>query len=151
MVRTPTAGTTAAQRGPLHRFQEDQADLERARELLAAGRERVDTDPRTAFELVHRAALRGAGILVTRANRSRRRKLPLNVWSALERMGPAERDRALALVPLVAERMRLERDPEALPEPELLERHLQDTAAHLEVIADLLLEDLPGPLTALAG
>lgn len=151
MTGSTTTPRGGARRCPLHRFDEDQADLERARQLLSAAREREVTDPRGAFELVHRAALRGAGILVARANRERRRKLPLNVWAALERMGPAERDRALSLVPLVAERMRLDRDPRAMPEPELLSRHLQDTAAHLEVVGEILLEDLPGSLTALAG
>ena len=45
----------------LARLDQDQADLERARQLLQQGRELAPVDPREAFELVHRAALRGAG------------------------------------------------------------------------------------------
>ena len=47
------------------------------------GEAAIADDPREAFELIHRAALRGAGIIVARANRDRRRRLPLNVWTAL--------------------------------------------------------------------
>lgn len=39
------------------------------------------------FERVHRAALKVAGLAIRRANAHRKRKLPLNVWVALERMG----------------------------------------------------------------
>ena len=62
----------------LARLDQDQADLERARQLLQQARELSAVAPREAFELVHRAALRGAGVLVARANRERRRALPLN-------------------------------------------------------------------------
>ncbi|MDN6301563.1 MAG: hypothetical protein L0J57_00730, partial [Brachybacterium sp.] len=61
----------------LARLDQDQADLERARDLLRQGRSQLEGDPRAAFELVHRAALRGAGVLVSRANRERRRPLPM--------------------------------------------------------------------------
>ncbi len=130
----------------LARLDQDQADLERARQLLQQARELTAVAPREAFELVHRAALRGAGVLVARANRERRRALPLNVWTALERLGGEEAERAEALGPLVAERTRLDRDSSALPDPRLLEQHLADTAAHLDRVAETLLEGLPVPL-----
>ena len=138
-------------RAHLARLDADQACLQRARQLLQQGRALSATEPRDAFELAHRAALRGAGVLVTRANRERRRPLPLNVWRALERIGGSAAERSAELTELVAERERLDRDPSAHPDPVLLERHLEQTARHLEQVADLLLEELPGPLTALAG
>jgi len=138
-------------RAHLAHLDADQACLQRARQLLQQGRELSATEPRDAFELAHRAALRGAGVLVTRANRERRRPLPLNVWRALERIGGSAAERSAELTELVAERERLDRDPAAQPDPVLLERHLEQTARHLEQVADLLLEELPGPLTALAG
>ena len=60
----------------LAQLDQDQADLERARELLRQGQELSPVAPREAYELVHRAALRGAGVLVARANREPRRRLP---------------------------------------------------------------------------
>lgn len=134
----------------LARLDQDQADLERARDLLRQGRSQLEGDPRAAFELVHRAALRGAGVLVSRANRERRRPLPMNVWAALERLGGQDAERAEQLGPLVAERMRLDRERSALPDPELLRVHLEGTGAHLEAIAQRLLADLPTHLTELA-
>lgn len=133
----------------LARLDQDQADLERARELWEQGDELRPVAPREAFELVHRAALRGAGVLVARANRERRRALPLNVWTALERLGGEDAERAGRLAPLVAERARLDRDGSALPEPALLEQHLEETAAHLAQISQRLLEDLPAHVTDL--
>ena len=135
----------------LARFDEDQASLQRARDLLAQGRARIGQDPRGAFELIHRSALRGAGVLVARADRSRKRKLPRNVWIALERIGGEAAERAIQIRPYVAERVHLERDQAAQPDPLLLRRHLEETAQHLDRIADLLVEDLPAPIAALAG
>src|SRR5690625_3660406 len=135
-------------RAHLARLDADQACLQRARQLLQQGRALSATEPRDAFELAHRAALRGAGVLVTRANRERRRPLPLNVWRALERIGGSAAERSAELTELVAERERLHRDPAAHPDPVLLERHLEQTARPLEQVADLLLEELPGPLRA---
>lgn len=135
----------------LARLDQDQADLERARQLLQQARELSAVAPREAFELVHRAALRGAGVLVARANRERRRALPLNVWSALERLGGEDAARAETLAPLVAERTRLDRDQSVLPDPELLEQHLAQTSSHLDRVAERLLEDLPAPLAEPAG
>lgn len=134
----------------LARLDQDQADLERARDLLRQGQALAEEDPREAFELVHRAALRGAGVLVARANRERRRALPLNVWAALERLGGQDAERAERLGPLVSERMRLDRDAAARPEPELLGAHLAETAAHLDLVSQRLLEDLPTHLADLA-
>lgn len=130
----------------LARLDQDQADLDRARDLLRQGSALLEIAPRESFELIHRAALRGAGVLVSRANRERRRALPLNVWTALERLGAEDALRAEQLAPLVAERARLDRDGSALPDPELLHRHLEDTSAHLERVAQRLLEGLPAPL-----
>ena len=135
----------------LAQLDQDQANLERARHLWAQGSELSRVAPREAFELIHRAALRGAGVLVARANRARRRALPLNVWTAMERMGGEDAQRAEDLAPLVAERMRLDRDCSALPDPALLERHLGETAAHLDRISQRLLEDLPAHVTDLAA
>ncbi|ATG55329.1 hypothetical protein CFK41_11555 [Brachybacterium ginsengisoli] len=152
MTRTMTRrGTVSAQivsstrtvRLRLARLDQDQADLDRARDLLHQGRMLMDSDPRGAFELIHRAALRGAGVLVSRANRERRRALPLNVWTALERLGGEDAERAEELGPLVHERARLDRDASAMPDPALLSGHLEGTAAHLEAVARRLLEDLP--------
>jgi hypothetical protein len=135
----------------LARLDQDQADLERARQLLQQARELSAVAPREAFELVHRAALRGAGVLVARANRERRRALPLNVWTALERLGGEEAERAEALAPLVAERTRLDRDAASTPDPALLEQHLEETAAHLDRVAEKLLQGLPSPLSEPSG
>lgn len=159
MTRTmPRRGAAAAPLGSgarsrrlrLARLDQDQADLERARELLRQGRSQQAAAPRESFELVHRAALRGAGVLVSRANRERRRALPLNVWTALERLGGQDAQRAQQLAPFVAERARLDRDDSARPDPELLRRHLEGTAAHLELIAERLLADLPSHVAELA-
>lgn len=135
----------------LARLDQDQADLERARELLRQGRQLAEADPREAFELVHRAALRGAGVVVARANRERRRALPLNVWTALDRLGGADAERAEQMEPLVAERMRLDRDGSALPDPDLLRGHLEGTSKHLEDVSQRLLADLPAHLAELGG
>ena len=89
-------------------------------------------------------------MLVARANRERRRALPLNVWTALERLGGEEARRAETIGPLVAERTRLDRDASALPDPELLAQHLEGTATHLDRVAEKLLEGLPVPLAELS-
>lgn len=135
----------------LAQLDEDQAALDRARQLLRQGRELSAGQPREAYELVHRAALRGAGVLVTRSNRERKRKLPLNVWTALERIGGGAAERSAEVTELVAERDRLRRDPSAEPDALLLARHLDQTQRHLDQIAQQLLSELPGRLTALAG
>jgi SAV_6107-like HEPN len=146
-LSTPSRGI----RLRLAHLDQDQADLDRARDLLRQARAAADPDPREAFELVHRSALRGAGILVARANRDRRRKLPLNVWTALDRLGGEDAERAAVLVPLVAERARLDRDPASVPDPELLRLHLEETAQHLDEVSRRLLTDLPAHVAELAG
>src|SRR5699024_10540407 len=93
----PPGSSARAHRLRLALLDPDAADHEQARVLLRQGRSRQEDDPREAFELVHRAALRGAGVLVSRANRERRRALPLNVWTALERLGGPEAERARQL------------------------------------------------------
>ncbi|MBB5832009.1 hypothetical protein [Brachybacterium aquaticum] len=140
-----------AQRLLLARLDQDQADLERARQLLQQAHELAGPAPRESFELVHRAALRCAGVLVARANRERRRALPLNVWTALDRLGGAAAERSAQMAPMVAERMRLDRDPRALPAPDLLAQHLADTAAHLAEVAASLVADLPARLAELTA
>ncbi|WP_193104232.1 SAV_6107 family HEPN domain-containing protein [Brachybacterium sp. FME24] len=151
--RRATALTSDARslRLRLAHLDQDQADLERARDLLRQGRAAATDEPREAFELVHRAALRGAGIIVARSNRDRRRKLPLNVWTALDRLGGEDAERASHLVPLVAERSRLDREPASVPDPGLLREHLEQTAQHLDTVSQRLLADLPSHVTALAG
>lgn len=159
MTRTMPRGRSASAlaatdarslRRSLARLDQDQADLERARDLLRQGRSLVQEAPREAFELVHRAALRGAGVLVSRANRERRRALPVNVWAALERLGGQDAVRAERLGPLVSERTRLDRSASAQPDPELLYSHIEETAAHLDQISQRLLEDLPAHLADLS-
>lgn len=146
-----TAPTLISARAQLARLDEDQAGVERARLLLAEGERVAATDPREAFELVHRAALRGAGVLVQRANRERRRRLPLNVWTALERLGGEAAQRAQQMAPMVAERARLERTPGAVPDPLLLRCHIERTGQHLAAVAEHLLDDMPQGVVALAG
>lgn len=151
-ARASAAGVaTVPLRLLLARLDQDQADLDRARALLAEGERLQHSDPREAFELVHRAALRGAGVIAARANRARRRRLPLNVWDALARLGGADADRAEQAAPMVAERERLDRAPGARPDPQLLKEHLRLTAAHLEQIAARLVEELPVPLAELTA
>lgn len=146
-----TAPTLISARAQLARLDEDQAGVERARLLLAEGERLAASDPREAFELVHRAALRGAGVLVQRANRERRRRLPLNVWTALERLGGEAAQRAEQMAPMVAERARLERTPDAAPDPVLLRSHIERTGQHLAAVAEHLLDDMPQGVVALAG
>lgn len=153
--RSAARGGAIASAWPLRiqlaQLDEDQAALDRARQLLQHGRELSTSQPRDAYELAHRAALRGAGVLVTRSNRERKRKLPLNVWKALERIGGSAAERAAELTELVAERDRLSHHPSAQPDALLLARHLEQTQRHLDQIAEQLLSELPGHLTALAG
>jgi hypothetical protein len=136
----------------LTRLDQDLAVLARAEQLLAQADRTSHDDPRTSYELIHRAALKAAGVLVTRANRTRRRRLPLNVWTALDRLGGAQRTWAQEAAEFVVERDRLDRDPHAEPDPVLLARHRDLTAAHVEAVRDLLVDDLmPAEVVALAG
>lgn len=135
----------------LRELDHDQAELDRARALLAQGRALQEGDPRGSFEQVHRAALRAAGVLVARANRRRKRSLPLNVWSALERIGGPARERAEEMSELVAERARLDRRLQELPDPALLAQHIERTAAHIDEVAASLVDDLPAAVAGLSS
>ncbi|MFC0675499.1 SAV_6107 family HEPN domain-containing protein [Brachybacterium hainanense] len=134
----------------LRRLEAELDALDRAEALLREGRTLSGTDPRLAYELMHRAALRAAGVVVARANRERRRKLPLNAWHALVRIGGEHRDWAEQMQELVAERDRLARREDLVPDALLLERHRELTTAHLaavreEVLAASLPADLAEP------
>jgi hypothetical protein len=136
----------------LTRLDQDLAVLARAEQLLAHSDEVGLSDPRTSYELIHRAALKAAGVLVTRANRSRRRRLPLNVWTALTRLGGDGRAWAQEATVFVVERDRLDRDQQATPDPDLLARHRDLTAAHIESVRQVLVDALlPAEAVALAG
>lgn len=118
----------------LARLDADLHALERARALLREGELRAASDPRAAFELTHRAALKAAGVVIEQANRERRRRLPLNVWTALARCGLEQRRWAQEAAPFVAERARLDADSTAQPDPRLLAEHRAMTARRIEAI-----------------
>ncbi|PWH06781.1 hypothetical protein DEO23_07650 [Brachybacterium endophyticum] len=131
---------------------QDLAALETAQALLSRARDIEHGDPRGSYELVHRAALRTAGVLVTRANRTRRRKLPLNVWTALDRMGGERRRWAESAARFVVERDRLDRDSRAIPDPYLLALHRESTSERIDQVRRELLDSLaPSEAVALAG
>lgn len=135
----------AAVRSDLQRLDRALGELDRAKDLLARARAVRSDDPRTAFELVHRAALRAAGVVIDEANRHRRRRLPLNAWAALSRCGAHHRTWAEAMRPLVAERERLDRRPAGSPDPELLDAHLRMTEERIAgVRAEIVVALLPG-------
>ncbi|MDO5663162.1 MAG: SAV_6107 family HEPN domain-containing protein [Brachybacterium sp.] len=134
------AGREHARR--LRHADEDLARLEQAEALLADAREQRDSDPRRAFEAAHRAALRAAGVVVAGANRSRVRPLPLNVWTALGRIGPEHRAWVEEAAPMVAERDRLLRSDAAHPDPALLDAHLRATGERISAVRSRLLMDL---------
>ncbi|MCS6712391.1 hypothetical protein JSY14_10275 [Brachybacterium sp. EF45031] len=113
--------------------------LAQAQRLLARARGARAEAPRDAFALSHLAALRGAGILVRRAAATRRRRLPLNVWQALHRVGGEDAAWAQQMEPLVREGERLERSERHHPDPRLLAQHLELTAAALARIEQELL------------
>lgn len=121
-------------RDDLARLDRALAELERAQCLVEEAERLRDEDPRSAFELAHRGALRAAGVVIEEANRSRVRRLPLNAWAALARCGAHHRSWSLAVAPMVAERDRLDRDGSALPDPLLLEAHYRLTRERIEGI-----------------
>lgn len=138
------AGATESARR-LRRLDEDLAVLERAEALLREARALREIDPRAAFETAHRAALRGAGVVIERENRSRKRRLPMNAWEALSRCGVVHRQWAVEVKPLVAERDRLARANDLRPDPGLLAAHLELTGARIAAVrAEILVELLPG-------
>lgn len=126
--------------------------LDRAEALLREGEALRASDPRAAYEAIHRAALRAAGVVVARANEERRRRLPLNAWKALARIGGVHRDWAEEMVELVAERDRLARRSDAVPDPQLLERHRELTARRIVAVREEVLQaSLPEDLSSLTG
>ncbi len=125
--------------------------IERAESFLQEAEQLMVEQPREAFELIHRAALRVAGVLVTRANRERKRPLPLNVWAALRRLGRRPAARAEDVAVMVAERELLDRDPSRVPTAELLRVHLENTRAHTQEVREEVLDVLPGRIAALAS
>lgn len=91
------------------------------------------------FERVHRVALKSAGVVRDRANRERKRPLPLNVWVALGRLGARHKERAAEVAKFVAVRQRAEasRIGETLVTRELVEEHRAGT---LEYVRSLYAE-----------
>lgn len=144
-------GSERAQLQQLRHLDADLEMLERAQLLLEEAESAARARPREAFELSHRAALRIAGVLVARANRGRRRPLPLNAWRALEMIGGAAAERAREMTVLVRERDRLDLDDRAQPDRDLLLHHLRSTRRHLEEVRAELIGDLPTSALALAG
>lgn len=147
-ARAQAGGAEQQRLRRLRHVGEDLAVLDRACTMLAEAQELSAAQPRAAFELSHRAALRAAGVLVARANRERRRALPLNVWTALARIGGPAAERAEEMGVLVEERERLDRAVDAQPRPALLARHLSSTASHLAAVRAEILADLPGAASA---
>lgn len=146
MAATTTRAGGRSRAADLRRADADLIALEHAEQLLRRARAVRGEDPRTAFELTHRAALRTAGVVIERANRERKRRLPLNAWAALERCGPMHRRWSAETAPMVAERDRLAAGPAALPDPLLLEEHLSVTAERITALrAELAVALLPAP------
>lgn len=138
--------TARAASPALRLFSRDMTALERAEDLLRSAEKASSETER--FELTHRAALRAAGVLIARANRERRRPLPLNVWVALQRMGPQGRRIAEDFAPMVRERESLERSPHSRPQPELLDAQHRLTTDLLQSVREQLVEDLALPQIA---
>ncbi|WP_106506330.1 hypothetical protein [Brachybacterium timonense] len=132
----------------LRRLDADLAALERAEQILCHAESQ---DGRDAFELAHRAALRIAGVVISRANRSRRRPLPLNVWAALSRLGGEHARRAEECEPFVRERALLDREERREPDADLIARHCAGTREHLRRVRELCLADIAQPVVALAS
>ncbi|MGX6404167.1 hypothetical protein [Dermabacter hominis] len=92
-----TSTMTVAAPAALREIRELNADLDRLEAFEAeihASLNEAGVSAAERFERVHRAALKIAGLAIRRANTQRKRKLPLNVWVALERMGGMHRARA---------------------------------------------------------
>lgn len=142
--RVTPARPVRSVRADLDRLDHALAQLERAERQVAEAEALLAADPRAAFELAHRGALRAAGVVIEQANRSRSRRLPLHAWTALSRCGTHHRRRAEAAAPMVAERARLDRDPTAQPDPAMVEQHCRATREHIEGIrAEVIMTLLP--------
>lgn len=123
--------------------------LERSEALVAEAATLREVDPRAAFELVHRAALRAAGVVIDEANRGRVRRLPLNAWAALRRCGEVHRAWAEEVAPMVAERARLDAHPEARVDPALLDAHARSTRERIAAVrAEITVALLPAAVGA---
>lgn len=97
MTSTPQLTLTSAAPSALREIRQLNASLDRLDALETDIRESSaegELNVAERFERVHRAALKVAGLAIERANAQRKRKLPLNVWQALERMGGVHRVRA---------------------------------------------------------
>lgn len=151
ITSAPRRGRSAAAARAVRRLDADLAAWERAEQMRVAAEALAATDPRGAFEMVHRAALKGAGVLVEQANRERRRRLPLNVWEALARVDGEGASRAQQVQAMVAERARLDRDPTATPDPSLLRSHLEQTGRHLLLVRSRVTEEVLGGDLPMAG
>lgn len=146
-----TAGAAAAAARPVRTVRADLArldraltELERAQRCIEEAERLRASDPRAAFELAHRGALRAAGVVIEQANRTRTRRLPLNVWAALSRCGAHHRAWSIEAAPMVAERARLDRASGARPDPVLLEAHCRRTRERIEGIrAEVTMSLLP--------
>ncbi|SHW89831.1 Uncharacterised protein [Mycobacteroides abscessus subsp. abscessus] len=97
MTSTPQLTLTSTAPSALREIRQLNASLDRLETLETDIREssaEEEMNVAERFERVHRAALKVAGLAIERANAQRKRKLPLNVWQALERMGGVHRVRA---------------------------------------------------------
>lgn len=123
--------------------------LERCESLLVEAEQLREEDPRASFELVHRAALRAAGVVIEQANRGRVRRLPLNAWTALSRCGELHREWAAEVAPMVAERSRLDAHPEARVDPALRDAHARRTRERIAAVrAEITVALLPAVVGA---
>lgn len=141
-----TPAGAAAPTPALRQFCADSAALDRAAQLLREA-DAANTSAER-FELAHRASLRAAGVLVARANRRRRRPLPLNVWTALRRLGAEGDSLADAFAPLVTQRERLARDADAEVPAQLLADQRELAAGLIARVREVLLEELDAPMMA---
>ncbi|MDU2596793.1 MAG: hypothetical protein E7C78_00785 [Dermabacter sp.] len=93
------------------------------------------------FERVHRAALKVAGLAIRRANAHRKRKLPLNVWVALERMGGMHRARAREAARFVELRRSSEHywEHTSRISQQDVQEHAEQTLAYLHSVKEELL------------
>lgn len=144
-MRTTSVGTQFPVAVALRRLEAALSALDQAEQLLERAQEMRGTDPRASFELVHRAALKGAGVVIEQANRERKRPLPLNAWTALARLGGVHREWAVSAEPMVAERARLDAGEGVQVRMDLLDAHCAATAQRLAAVrAEITLALLPG-------
>lgn len=144
MTSTPQLTLTSAAPSALREIRQLNADLDQLEDLEVAIRGSLGEGDMCAaerFEHVHRAALKVAGLAIERANAHRKRKLPLNVWKALERMGGKHRERAREAARFVELRRAAGNYWEptgAIGERDVLE-HAEHTLAYLHEVKEELL------------